>query len=41
MRNLDGRSTSTPNLGQQQGYAAYLITTDTLFQFERSFVTRV
>jgi hypothetical protein len=41
MRNPNGRSTSTPNLGQQQGYAAYLITTDTLFQFERSFVTRV
>jgi hypothetical protein len=41
MRNLDGRSTSTPNLGQQQEYAAYPITTNTSFQCEPSFVTRV
>jgi hypothetical protein len=41
MSNLDGRSTSTPNFGQQQGYAAYPMTTDTLFQCEQSFVTLV
>jgi hypothetical protein len=39
MRCMDGRSTSTPNLGQQQGYAAYLITIDASLQCEQSTIT--